>query len=183
MLIKQQQTFSKILKSHTLFEEAFQMMTAKQTIVLKRTPKEQWINQYNPYLIKYWDANMDIQFVLDPFSCIVYVVSYISKAEREMCMLLKQTEIEASEGNMNAKETMKKIGSAYLSNREFSAQEAVFRICNLRMRECSRKVVFVPVGENPTRLSKPLSVLTRNKTQIPEMKDSDSENQYDDDDI
>lgn len=101
---------------------------------------------------------MDIQFVLDPFSCIVYVVSYISKAEREMCMLLKQTEIEASEGNMNAKETMKKIGSAYLSNREVSAQEAVFRICNLRMRECSRRVVFVPVGENPTRLSQPLSV-------------------------
>lgn len=51
---------------------------------------------------------MDIQFVLDPFSCIVYVVSYISKAEREMGMLLKQTKIEANEGNMNANETMKK---------------------------------------------------------------------------
>lgn len=158
-------------------------MTAKQTIVLKRNPKEQWINQYNSYLLKCWDANMDIQFVLDPFSCIVYVVSYISKAEREMGMLLKQTKIEAFEGNMNAKETMKKIGSAYLSHREVSAQEAVFRICNLRMRECLRKVVFVPVGENPTRLSKPLSVLTKTKTQNPEMEDGDSENQNDEDDI
>lgn len=91
-----------------MYEQAFQMITAKQSIVLQRNPNELWINQYNPFLLKCWDANMDIQFVLDPFSCIVYVVSYISKAEREMGMLLKQTKIEASEGNLNAKETMKK---------------------------------------------------------------------------
>lgn len=42
---------------------------------------------------------MDIQFVLDPFSCIVYIVSYISKSEREMGMLLKQTKLEAEDVN------------------------------------------------------------------------------------
>lgn len=104
---------------------------------------------------------MDIQFVLDPFSCIVYIVSYISKAEREMGMLLKQTKIEAEEGNLNARDTMKRIGSAYLHHREVSAQEAVYRVCNLKMKECSRKVVFVPVGDNPTRLSKPLSQMKK----------------------
>lgn len=114
-----------------------------------------------PCLLKCWDANMDIQFVLDPFSCIVYIVSYISKAEREMGMLLKQTKIEAEEGNLNARETMKRIGSAYLHHREVSAQEAVYRVCNLKMKECSRKVVFVPVGDNPTRLSKPLSQMKK----------------------
>nr|XP_034334797.1 uncharacterized protein LOC117691964 [Crassostrea gigas] len=73
-----------------------------------------------------------------------------------MGMLLKQTKIEAEEGNCEARQTLKKIGSAYLKHREVSAQEAVYRVCNLKMKECSRKVVFVPVGENPTRLSKPL---------------------------
>lgn len=165
-----------------MYEQAFQMITTKQSIVLQRNPNELWINQYNPFLLKCWDANMDIQFVLDPFSCIVYVVSYISKAEREMGMLLKQTKIEASEGNLNAKETMKKIGSAYLSHREVSAQEAVFRICNLRMRECSRKVLFVPVGENPTRLSKPLSQLTKKKGNDHEARDYDSDNQEEEED-
>lgn len=144
-----------------IYEKAHNVVTSKQTVVLKRNPNELWINQYNPYLLKCWDANLDIQFVLDPFSCIVYVVSYISKAEREMGMLLKQTKIEAAEGNMNAKQTMKKIGSAYLTHREVSVQEAVYQICNLRMRECSRKVIFIPVGENPTRLSKPLSHLKK----------------------
>lgn len=43
--------------------------------------------------------------------------------------------------------------------------------------------MFVPVGENPTRLSKPLSVLTKTKTQNPEMEDGNSENQNDEDDI
>lgn len=31
----------------------------------------------------------------------------------------------------------------------------------LKMKECSRKVVFIPVGDNPTRLTKPLSQLER----------------------
>lgn len=78
---------------------------------------------------------MDIQFVLDAFSCIVYIVSYISKSEREMGMLLKQTKLEAEEGNYDARQTMKKIGSAYLHHREVSAQEAVYRVCNLKMKE------------------------------------------------
>ncbi|XP_061190015.1 uncharacterized protein LOC133197842 [Saccostrea echinata] len=156
--------FSELNIPQDIYEKAYNLVGSKQSVILRRNPNELWTNQYNPYLLKCWDANMDIQFVLDPFSCIVYVVSYISKAEREMGMLLKQTKIEAAEGNMNAKQTMKKIGSAYLHHREVSVQEAVYRICNLRMRECSRKVLFIPVGENPTRLSKPLSLLTKDKT-------------------
>lgn len=161
-----------------------QLMSSKQSVVLKRNPNELWINHYNPFLLECWNANMDIQFVLDPFSCIVYVVSYISKAEREMGMLLKQTKIEAAEGNMDAKQTMRTIGSAYLHHREVSAQEAVYRICNLRMRECSRKVIFIPIGENPTRLSKPISVLTANKKHhLPDVIDENLDTEEDEDDI
>lgn len=60
-----------------------------------------------------------------------------------------------------------------------SAQEAVYRVCNLKMKECSRKVVFVPVGENPTRLSKPLSHLKRKQTK----KENENEEDHDDEDI
>ncbi|XP_062573991.1 uncharacterized protein LOC134235839 [Saccostrea cucullata] len=153
-------------------------MLSGRSVVLQRNPNEVWTNQYNQCLLKCWDANMDIQFVLDPFSCIVYIVSYISKAEREMGMLLKQTKLEAEEGNLNARQTMKKIGSAYLHHREVSAQEAVYRVCNLKMKECSRKVVFVPVGDNPLRLSKPLSLLKKkvsNEEEINGDEDDDDE--------
>ncbi|XP_062609123.1 uncharacterized protein LOC134270887 [Saccostrea cucullata] len=155
--------FYKLGISQELFEDAYSIITSKQTIVLQREPSEAWTNQYNPCLLKSWDANLDIQYVLDPFSCIVYIISYISKSEREMGMLLKQTKNEAEEGNLSARQTMKKIGSAYLHHREVSAQEAVYRVCNLKMKECSRKVTFIPVGENPTRLSKPLHQMNKSK--------------------
>lgn len=157
-----EQLFDALGITQEIFEKAYNTITSKQTIILQRNPNEIWTNQYNPCLLKCWDANLDIQYVLDPFSFIVYIISYISKSEREMGMLLKQTSIEAEEGNLSARQTLKKIGSAYLHHREVSAQEAVYRVCNLRMKECSRKTVFIPVGENPTRLSKPLHQLREN---------------------
>ncbi|XP_062591494.1 uncharacterized protein LOC134252984 [Saccostrea cucullata] len=172
-----EEIFSSLSLSQEQYEEAHRLLTKKRSIVLRRNPCELWINQYNPCLLKCWDANMDIQFVLDPFSCIVYIISYISKSEREMGMLLKQTKIEAEEGNLDARNTLKKIGSAYLHHREVSAQEAVYRVCNLKMKECSRKVVFVPVGENPTRLSKPLSQIKRQKGVEKENDEDDDENE------
>lgn len=151
----------------------------KHSVVLQRKLDELYTNQYNPCLLKCWNANMDIQFVTDPFSCIVYMISYISKSEREMGMILKQTKLEAEEGNASARDTLKNIGSAYLNHREVSAQEAVYRVCNLRMKECSRKVVFVPVGENPTRLTKPLSQIKRNK----KTENTDGDEDHDENDI
>lgn len=76
--------------SQEQYENAHKSLTNKRSIVLQRNTADLWINQYNPCLLKCWNANMDIQFVLDPFSCIVYIISYISKSEREMGMILKQ---------------------------------------------------------------------------------------------
>ncbi|XP_062603566.1 uncharacterized protein LOC134265363 [Saccostrea cucullata] len=152
-----EEIFSKMHLSQDTYEMAHRVLSAKTSTILKRNPDEMWTNQYNTCLLRCWDANMDIQYVLDPFSCIVYIISYISKSEREMGMLLKQTQVESVEGNLSARQTIRRIGSAYLNHREVSAQEAVYRVCNLKMKEGSRKVVFVPVGENPTRLSKPVT--------------------------
>ena len=179
--------FRKLGIDQLKYEEAHKIVTARQSVILKRDPSEVWVNQYNPHLLRCWDANMDIQFVLDPFSCIVYIISYISKAEREMGMLLRQTKLEAEEGNMNARQTMKAIGSAYLHNREVGVQEAVYRVCGLHMKECSRKVQFIPVGENPTRLTKPLSQIKKNKSKCNGKrkginKNDDDDNSNDDDD-
>ncbi|XP_065942676.1 uncharacterized protein [Magallana gigas] len=171
--------FDNLSLTQDMYQNALNVLSKKLTVVLKRHPNELWTNQYNPCLLKCWNANMDIQYVLDPFSCIVYIVSYISKSEREMGMLLKQTKVEAHEGNLDAKQTLKKIGSAYMTHREVSAQEAVYRVCNLRMKEASRKVIFIPVGENPTRMTKPLSQM-KPKRREPE---DDLEGEQDDEDI
>nr|XP_022305765.1 uncharacterized protein LOC111112528 [Crassostrea virginica] len=176
-----EEIFSSIDLTQNVYETAHRILASKSSIILERNPVDMWTNQYNPCLLKCWDANMDIQYVLDPFSCIVYIVSYISKAEREIGMLLKQTQIEASEGNLSARDTIKKIGSAYLNHREVSAQEAVYRVCNLKMKESSRKVIFIPVGENPTRLSKPLAQIKQKKHRKTGEREVTADNASDDD--
>ena len=42
---------------------------------------------------------MDIQFVLDVYACALYIISYISKAERGMSKLLHTACPEARKGN------------------------------------------------------------------------------------
>jgi hypothetical protein len=44
---------------------------------------------------KAWQANMDIQFVLDPYACAVYILSYITKGQRGMSKLLRKACEEA----------------------------------------------------------------------------------------
>ncbi|XP_071145215.1 uncharacterized protein [Mytilus edulis] len=148
------------------FEDASNILTKRNSVTLVRTPSDLWINQYNPDLLRCWNANMDIQFITDVYACVVYIISYISKAEREMGVVLQNASKEATEGNCDAQQAMKKIGGAYFREREVSAQEAVYRVCGLHLKECSRKVQFVPVGDNPIKMSLPLHVIQKKANQL-----------------
>ena len=60
------------------------------SIKLKCNPLDCDINNYNPALLKAWQANMDVQYIINAYACIMYVASYITKAEKSMGELLKQ---------------------------------------------------------------------------------------------
>ena len=65
-------------------------MTAKSSsVILKRDPKDSWVNGYNRNLLEAWDANLGIQFILNACSCIAYMCSYISKAQHGLSEYLK----------------------------------------------------------------------------------------------
>jgi len=51
--------------------------------------------------LKAWKANIDIQFVLDPYACAMYIVSYISKSQRGMSNLMHAAAKEAKNGNFD----------------------------------------------------------------------------------
>lgn len=98
-------------------------------------------------LLKCWNANSDVQFIVDVYATLFYVVSYINKTEREIGLLLGNAQCEASrEGN--AKVALKEVGSVYLHNRDVCAQEAVYRLTNMHLKECSRRVEFVATSDN-----------------------------------
>ena len=67
--------------------------------IFLRSPNELRINNYNAACLQAWRANMDIQFVLDVYACAMYIVLYISKAQKGMSELLRKACAEAKEGN------------------------------------------------------------------------------------
>lgn len=83
-------------------------------MIFKRDLNECWINPYNKHLLLAWSGNMDIQHVLDAYSCIMYIVSYISKAEREIGDLLKRVQKEATEGHQEPIKQLRRLGNVYL---------------------------------------------------------------------
>ena len=72
-------------------------------IFLKRSTEEIRINCYMRSMIHAWGANHDLQFVLDPYACAVYIVSYVSKAQRGMSALMDRVCNEAKAGKLESR--------------------------------------------------------------------------------
>ena len=104
-------------------------------------------------------ANMDIQYVLDVYACAMYIVSYISKAQKGTSELLRKAVAEAKEGNTIIKQQVRDIGNKFLNSVEINAQEAVYVVLQLPMRKASRSVIFINTSPPAERveLLKPLS--------------------------
>ncbi|XP_073808479.1 uncharacterized protein [Danio rerio] len=141
------------------YENYIDSLSKSSVIVMERQPQDCWVNGYNPLLLRAWNANMDIQFILNPYSCIMYMLSYISKAEHEMSDYLKTVIRGSSHDDLSDRECMKKVMNAYSKNREVSAQEAVARTCSLKLKSSSRAVIFIPTDDNAVKMSLPMKYL------------------------
>jgi len=93
---------------------------------------------------------MDVQAVLNVYACIMYIVAYVTKDEREMGEVLLSAKKEYSDQDIRTQ--MKKIGSVFLTHREVSAQEAVFRPLGLTMLFCT--VILADQGNRTRRKPK-----------------------------
>ena len=145
--------------SYDEYENCLHNMNDHSAIMMKRNVQDCWINGYNPDLLRAWNANMDIQFIDNPESCIMYLMSYISKPEYDMSEFLKGIIQEVGQQDASDLEHMKQIMQAYSKNREVSIQEAVTRICGLKLKSSSRNVVFIPTDDNALKMSLPMKYL------------------------
>ena len=160
-------TFDQLLLSLEVTEQnyllAVRSSLSAPTIFLKRKPNELRINNYNAACLSAWRANMDIQFVLDVYACAMYIVSYISKAQKGMSELLRTACEETRRGNLTIKQQVRDIGNKFLNNVEISAQEAVYIVLGLAMRKSSRQIIFINTSppEERVRLLKPLQEINK----------------------
>ena len=91
------------------YHEALRNASKTTTLFLHRNPSAVMLNNYNPWLLRAWQANLDVQFVCNAYACIQYIVSYITKEEREMGTLLQAVAKESRDEEI--KEQMKDVGN------------------------------------------------------------------------
>ncbi|MEW8546654.1 MAG: DUF6570 domain-containing protein [Candidatus Thiodiazotropha sp.] len=112
----------------------------------KRNKDDLYINAYNPFLLKRWRANMDIQMVSGGTGLAYYVCTYIAKAEPDdlkeaLCKTFQY--INSQTYPFSLRKQMHLIGNCVLKCRRLSAQEAAARLGHLQLIWSSRNVVFL----------------------------------------
>ena len=112
-------------------------------IHFKRDPKSCFINNYFKDGLMAWEANLDIQLVLDYYKVVSYMCTYLSKSEDESFEAMKQATRKAHEVGKPVCERMKSIARAYRTHQEMSVREAVtIAFCELWLRKTSPCVAF-----------------------------------------
>ena len=149
------------------YMDALQISSRGNVVVLKREPSECCVNNYNGPVMLAWQANMDLQYVLNAYACVMYVASYMMKTERAMGVLLKCVATEARTEEL--KSQLRKVGSAFLTHREVSVQEAVYRILSLPMKQLSRSVVYVDTNPKHERIA-----VLKQSTALSQLNDNDT---------
>ena len=86
---------------------------------------------------------MDLQYILDPYACVVYAVSYIGKAQRGMSKLLKDALLHYKAGDSTIKERLRGIANKFQNCIEVSAQEVSYHLLSLPLSKCSRANVYI----------------------------------------
>ena len=117
-----------------------------------------FVNNYFDVGLKAWQANMDIQPVLNEYKAVPYMCQYFSKTEDQCSKAMKQAAKEGFENNMHHHDTMKAIAKAYLSNLECSVLEPVYHILpELKLRRIFPAVYFVNANPPEERVQVLLS--------------------------
>jgi len=93
--------------------------------------------------LKIWQANTDLQYVLDPWAVFVYIASYIIKSQRGMSQLLQAAAEEATRGNLKLRDKVRLTTNRFLNHCELSAKEATYLLLQLPLTQSSGDVIFI----------------------------------------
>ena len=127
------------------YEELLGISQRGKVLILKRECKERFINNYNPEMLTAWNANMDLQIVVDPYAVISYIASYMNKEETQTTPFLREA-VFATAGQ-ETKERLKALKEAYISHRQIGASEAAYKVTpHLRLKDSNISCIFVVTG-------------------------------------
>ena len=144
--------YEKLEYSKKQYEEAISTTAKGKVIILERKVSEIWINNYSPLWLKSWNANLDVQFVIDQYAIITYVVSYVGKNEDGMTKFL--IDVLKNTKDLPREDQLKALKIAWLTHRQIGASETVYRILpGLHLKDSNITCLFVASGFPENRSS------------------------------
>ncbi|XP_011313417.1 uncharacterized protein [Fopius arisanus] len=148
--------FAEMLGALNLTEQqylnAIRSTLDKDKLFIKRQTCDVTINNYNTTILNILEANMDIQFVLDPYACAQYIINYISKIDVGMSRLLREAVKDLKHGNRPLRKKLRRYGNIFINGNIMSAQEAVYHVLELPLCESSRSVIFINTSPKNQRV-------------------------------
>lgn len=105
---------------------------------------------------------MDLQFVLDPYACAVYILSYITKGQRGMSKLPETASKKANAGDKDIVNRVRHIGNKFLNSVEKSSREAVDLVLQMPLRRSTKEFQLINTS-NPDEITFLLKTLDKIK--------------------
>ena len=175
----EQTTLSDLLARFNLTFEDYVLIVrsalTRTKVFIKRKPIECRVNMYMKNLLYVWQANMDCQFCLDPYSVVAYIVNYINKENRGLSLNLQQMTKQCEKQKCNIRDTVKKLGNVFANSSEVCVQECIYILLGLPLAHQSTDVYFINTAP-PEKRTKVL----KNKKEL-EKELANSQNIYKED--
>ncbi|XP_029157942.1 uncharacterized protein LOC114935487 [Nylanderia fulva] len=112
--------------------------------ILKRNSTDVFVNNYNPTLLKLWNGNMDLQPCGNVTGIAYYIAKYAAKHEsHDVGQAIKDAISRVQRYGGDIGKQLFAVSMTILRHRQISACECAFRLCHLKLRDSSRKVVFL----------------------------------------
>jgi hypothetical protein len=83
-------------------------------MILERQVTDLYTNNYNETALLALQANIDVQPVLESYAYIMYIVSYLTKDERDVCEFPKAARKEHADKEIRTQ--LRKLGSIFLNS-------------------------------------------------------------------
>ena len=122
-------------------------------IHFRQSPNSYFINNYSKTGLEAWNANIDIQVILNEQKAMSYMYAYLSKSEETCSKAMKHALRESIEKKQGNYDKVCAVAHAYASNRECSVQEAVHHcLRELWLRKIFPSVIYANTNLAEKRL-------------------------------
>ena len=113
------------------------------TIYLKRSMKDIYTNNFNVQLARLWNANTDVQYILNAYGAASYCTSYMTKLDTTMMKVIKEQVDWCINNNASTLDRLRRVGNAILNGQQLTAQQAVYICLSLPLHSSTREIIFI----------------------------------------